>query len=77
MKAFTFYSDSFITKRSFASNIEILIKLCRFGLKASEVPLNYRYDLRKSESRIKILKTILKYIFLCFQNVGKDKKIFK
>ncbi len=68
-KAFKVYGNSLITKRGFASNAEVLIKLRRLGMRCSEVPLKYKYDLKKSESGMKIFNTIKEYLGLCCENI--------
>lgn len=70
-KALNFYGDSFITSKNFASNAEILLKLRRFKVRGAEVPLKYRYDLKKGKSGIKIFRTILEYFKLCWEKTKK------
>lgn len=58
------YEEHFIQSPGFVSNAEILLKVRRFGIKAVEVPLCYRYGLKESKSRIKIKRTIWQYLLL-------------
>lgn len=60
-QAIEYYKEKFIECPGFVSNAEMLVKCRRFGLKAGEVPLLYKYDLKKGGSKMKIKKTILEY----------------
>jgi hypothetical protein len=68
-QAITYYGDNFIIRKGFASNAEALIKLRRFNIKGAEVPLKYMYDLKKSESGMKIFKTVKEYLYLFIDNM--------
>lgn len=61
-KALDFYKDSFITSKSFLVNSEILVKLNRLGFKGTEVPLLYKYDLKRSKSHMEIRQTLFDYL---------------
>lgn len=56
--------DSFLTFRSFATSVEILLKLVTFAERVVEVPLVLRYDQKVSPSKLKLLNTITDYIRL-------------
>lgn len=51
------FKDELITQKSFACMMELLYKLSVSGAKIGEVPFILRYDFKKGESKIKILKT--------------------
>jgi dolichol-phosphate mannosyltransferase len=63
-KAFDYYHDQFVTERGFTCMAEIIIKLRPFIKKASEVPLVLRYDLKQGKSKMKVVNTIIGYLFL-------------
>lgn len=51
--------------RGFAANAEILLKVARSGpVRVAEVPTLYRYDLKKSPSRLRPLKVLPEYLRL-------------
>jgi len=53
------YNDDLITETGFACMGELLVKLRKFDILASEVPLILRYDRKVTDSKMKILKTII------------------
>ena len=61
-KALEVYKDRFITQDSFLVNAEILVNLRRLNIKVEEVPLLYRYELKKSKSRIAVGNTLAEYL---------------
>ena len=63
-KAFDYYHDQFVTERGFTCMAEILLKLRPFIKMASEVPLILRYDLKQGQSKMKVIRTIIGYLFL-------------
>lgn len=63
-KGFKVFGDNFISEVGFTSMAEILIKLHFAGATCYEVPLMLRYDLKGSPSKMKVLKTILRYFTL-------------
>jgi len=72
-KAFGYYHDQFITEKGFTCMAEILVKLRPFIGKASEVPLVLRYDLKQGKSKMKVIRTILGYLFLIKREVRLNK----
>jgi len=55
------YQDNFIQTKSFASNLEILLKVKEFCQKIGEVPLVYNYGLKRGKSKMNIKKTLWEY----------------
>lgn len=55
------YGSQLLSGRSFAANLELLLKLQRYARKISEVPMVYDYKLKKSKSSMKIGKTLMEY----------------
>lgn len=55
------YKDKFIEYNTFVSNAEILIKLRRLGVRVSEVPMVYRYNLKRGASKLEVRKTLMEY----------------
>jgi dolichol-phosphate mannosyltransferase len=72
-KGFQIFGDDFISETGFTSMAEILIKLHFIGASIYEVPLMLRYDLKGSPSKMKVLKTILRY-FSLIRKLQKSKK---
>lgn len=58
------YGPDFITTRSFAANLEVLLRVLPFCARFSEVPLRYDYALKKSQSKMRPFKTIREYQYL-------------
>lgn len=61
-KAIEDYGSTFITRESFSSQLEILLKLRPFLKRVEEVPLVLRYDLKGGTSEMKIVQTIWEYL---------------
>lgn len=70
-KAFGKYQDRFITQKSFAANLEVLLKVRDFSNKNSEVPLAYNYGLKKGKSKMKLFKTLGEYRSLIIKRLFK------
>lgn len=56
------YGDEFITENSFVCMAEILIKIAKLPATVAEVPLTLRYDLKEGASKMKKVRTILRYL---------------
>lgn len=63
-KAFQIYGDKFIEETGFTSTPEILIKLRACGAKMAEIPFVLRYDAKRGSSKIKIPRTIARYLLM-------------
>jgi dolichol-phosphate mannosyltransferase len=62
LEGFRVFGDDLIEARTFVCNTELLIKLQMIQpLRISEVPLVYRYDLKRGKSKMQIGKTIREY----------------
>jgi len=70
-KAFEKYQDQFITQKSFAANLEVLLKVRDFSNKNSEAPLVYDYGLKKGKSKMKLFKTLGEYRSLILKRIFK------
>lgn len=68
-KAFEVYGDRFVEERGFTCMAEILLKLRALGAKVTEVPLVLRYDLKTGQSKMKVVRTILRYFVLITRNL--------
>lgn len=69
-KAYQVYGDQLVEERGFTCMAEILIKLRVIGIRVVEVPLVLRYDLKSGKSKMKVLRTILRYFVLISHNLG-------
>jgi dolichol-phosphate mannosyltransferase len=58
------YGDQFIEEVGFTCMAELLLKLRPLIRSAAEVPLVLRYDLKRGKSKMKVLRTIFRYIKL-------------
>ncbi len=60
-RALQHYGPGFVTTKSFAANLEVLLRVRPFSSRFSEVPLLYDYGLKKSQSKMNPLKTLREY----------------
>jgi len=51
-------NKSFFSEKGFSASADILLKLYKYKLKFFELPINLRYDLKKGESKMKVINTI-------------------
>jgi dolichol-phosphate mannosyltransferase len=51
----------FVTTKSFAANLEVLLRVLPFSERFSEAPLLYDYGLKKSQSKMNPVKTLREY----------------
>ncbi|HHY77147.1 MAG TPA: glycosyltransferase family 2 protein [Clostridiales bacterium] len=58
------YGGNLITSRGFECMAEILARFSKLGVRAGEYPLVLEYNLKKGESKMKIIRTILGYFKL-------------
>jgi len=60
--AIRFHGARFIERRGFTANAEILFKIAAAGpVRCGECPLAYRYDLKKSGSKMKVAHNVREY----------------
>ena len=54
-------NKKFFSEKGFSASADILLKLFKYKntISFDEIPINLRYDLKKGESKMKILRTIL------------------
>lgn len=71
--AYKLYGPDFILEKGFTCMAEIIIKLSMIGCSISEVPLVLRYDLKKGHSKMKLIRTILRY-FVLIRNIKNYKR---
>ena len=60
-RALQHYGPGFVTTKSFAANLEVLMRVRPFSSRFSEVPLLYDYGLKKSQSKMNPFKTLREY----------------
>jgi dolichol-phosphate mannosyltransferase len=63
-EGFFHYGDKFIESSDFAYSAEVLLKLKRINAKITQMPHLYRYDLRKGNSKLRILRSTIDHIRL-------------
>jgi len=59
--ALAHYGSGFVTTKSFAANLEVLLRVLPYSRRFSEVPLLYDYGLKKSQSKMNPFKTLREY----------------
>jgi len=60
-----------VEERGFSCQLELLLKLRQIGASASEVPLELRYDLKRTESKMNVPHTVVRYLVLVGRYLGK------
>ena len=70
-RAYQMYGDRLVEEHGFTCMAEILIKLRALGVRVTEVPLVLRYDLKSGQSKMKVLRTILRYFVLIARNLSR------
>lgn len=60
-RAWALLGDRLIEATTFAAMAEILLKLHALGIRASEVPLVLRYDLKGGRSKMQVARTVRSY----------------
>jgi len=63
-KAFAAYQGNFVTETGFSCMADILLKLHKLGAKFTEVPLQLRYNQKRSISKMKVFATIVQSLRL-------------
>lgn len=69
-KALAHYGSTYVTTKSFAANLEVLLRVLPFSKRFSEVPLLYDYGLKKSKSKMNVFKTLGEYQGLILKRVA-------
>jgi dolichol-phosphate mannosyltransferase len=68
-RAVAVYGDRFVEEQGFSCFVDILLKLRRLNVLACEVPLVLRYDFKEGASKMRIGRTIRRYIRLMGTNL--------
>jgi dolichol-phosphate mannosyltransferase len=68
----TFGKDKLVEESGFVCMLEVLLKLRSIGVNASEIPYILRYDLKAGVSKLRIWRTLKRY--LAVVNRYRDKK---
>lgn len=66
-KALDKYKDQFIAEQGFSSTGEILLKLAPMAQRIDEVAFRLRYDLKKGQSKMPKIKTVIRTLELLFR----------
>ncbi|MBA3583190.1 MAG: glycosyltransferase [Gemmatimonadetes bacterium] len=64
-----------VDEQGFSCMLELLLRLRSQGARAAEVPLVLRYDLKRSESKMEVGRTILRYFRLIGRHFGSPRRI--
>lgn len=64
------YGSRFIESTTFSATAEILLKMGKIGIRATEVPFVLRYDQKGGASKMKVLTTVLDY----FRMMGRVRR---
>ncbi len=66
------YGSGYVTTKSFAANLEVLLRVLPYSSHFSEVPLRYDYGLKKSQSKMNPVKTLREYQGLIFKRLLRN-----
>jgi dolichol-phosphate mannosyltransferase len=67
--AVTRYGDRLIEESGFSCMVELLLKLRRLGIRCYEVPLVLRYDQKGGVSKMRVIRTIRRYLVVMTRNL--------
>jgi dolichol-phosphate mannosyltransferase len=56
------YGDNFLRENGFSCMLELLLNLRRIRARVAEVPLVLRYDLKEGASKMRVLRTMWRYV---------------
>lgn len=56
------YGDAFVRENGFSCMLELVLNLRRIGARGAEVPLVLRYDLKEGASKMRIMRTMWRYV---------------
>jgi dolichol-phosphate mannosyltransferase len=68
-RALDVYGPALVEEQGFSCFVEVLLKLRTLNLRATEVPLVLRYDMKEGASKMRILRTIGRYLRLIGRNL--------
>ncbi len=74
------YGTGLVEKRSFACMMEVLYKLWMIGARFDEVPFELHYDIKKGESKMRVLRTMKESMGTAVRlrrKLGKRKESFR
>ena len=65
-RGYEHYRDRLVEERGFSCMVELLIKLGHLGgdVRVGEIPLALRYDLKVGKSKLKVIRTIYRYLIV-------------
>lgn len=63
-----------VNERGFSCMMELLLKLRAVGVRAAEVPLVLRYDLKHSESKMDVGRTVVRYLVVMARHLPRAGK---
>jgi len=69
-EAFESYGNMFIQEVGFTCMVEVLLKLRKLAVSCGEVPLVLRYDYKDGASKMRVGRTIARYMALIVQNLA-------
>jgi len=64
------YGNMFVQEEGFTCMVEVLLKLRKLAAKFCEVPLILRYDYKAGASKMRVIRTIVRYFFLIVQTLA-------
>jgi dolichol-phosphate mannosyltransferase len=64
-------SGRLVNESGFSCMMELLLNLRAAGARAAEVPLVLRYDLKRSESKMDVGHTIVRYLMVMGKHLGR------
>ena len=61
------YGDSFLREHGFSCMVELLINMKRIDARTVEVPLVLRYDMKEGASKMRIMRTLSRYLVVIWR----------
>lgn len=71
-RAIGYYKDKFVNEKSFVCNAAILVRLKRFNARVEEIPMEYRYDLKKGISKMNVKNNLKEYMRFIFSTLKEN-----
>ena len=68
-RALDLHGPALVEEQGFSCFVDVLLKLRRMNVRATEVPLVLRYDFKEGASKMRIMRTIRRYIRLMLKNL--------
>lgn len=68
-RAFEDYGEGFVDREGFSCMVDVILKLRKYPIRFAEVPIDLRYDLKDSPSKMKVMKTVMETLRLVVERL--------